>query len=186
MARLLLVAPPGGGKGTQGQRLGADYGVPYISSGELLRDHVAGATPIGRRVRPYLDEGRLVPDALVAELVHERLTTPRPLGGFVLDGFPRNLEQARLADTWEGGGIRLSTVVHLRVADEEVIRRVRERAKTGGRSDDTLSTLRRRLEVYRKATEPLIGLYRDRGVLVEVDGGGGIDEVAARVRQALL
>lgn len=183
--RLLLLAPPGGGKGTQGQRLAADYRVPYIASGELLRDHVARATSIGRRVRPYLDEGTLVPDALVAALVHDRLTTPTPLEGFVLDGFPRNLEQARLADTWEGGGIRLSRVVHLQVTDEEVIRRVTERAKTSGRSDDTPSTLRHRLEVYRTATEPLIGLYHDRGILVEVDGAGGIDEVGARVRRAL-
>ena len=180
-----MLAPPGGGKGTQGQLLGSGYGVPFISSGELLRDHLTRATPIGRRVRPYLDEGTLVPDALVAELVHDRLTMPVRLDGFVLDGFPRTLEQVQLADSWEDGGIRLSAVVHLQLTDDEVMQRIVERGKTSGRGDDTPSTVRRRLDVYRKATEPLIGHYRDRGILVEVDGRGGVAEVAARIHKAL-
>lgn len=122
--------------------------------------------------------------------MHDRLTTPVPLEGLVLDGFPRAVAQARLVDTWEGGGIRLSAVVRLQIADDEVIQRVVERGKIGGRSDDRLSTVRRRLEVYREMTEPLIGLYRGRGILVEVDGLAGSTRSppgsARRCRQSLI
>jgi adenylate kinase len=186
MIRLLLLAPPGGGKGTQGRLLAAEYGVPHVSTGELLRDHVARSTPLGRRVRPYLEKGDLIPDDLVLRLVQERLTTPVVLEGFVLDGFPRTLDQALAAYAWATEhGLTFSAVVHLTVPDAELERRLLERGRRTGRSDDTADTIRHRLAQYRTTTEPLLEFYRERQILVDVDGNGPIPEVTQRIRAAL-
>jgi adenylate kinase len=184
--RLLLLAPPGGGKGTQGRQLAMEHGVPHVSTGDLLRDHVARSTLLGRRVRPYLERGDLIPDDLVLGLVQERLTRPVVLEGFVLDGFPRTLDQALAAYTWATEhGLPFSAVVHLTVPDAELERRVLERGRRTGRSDDTAETIRHRLVQYRTATEPLLEFYHRRQILVDVDGGGPIPEVAQRIRAAL-
>ncbi|HEX4541364.1 MAG TPA: adenylate kinase [Acidimicrobiales bacterium] len=186
MIRLLLLAPPGGGKGTQGRLLAAEHGVPHVSTGDLLRDDVARSTPLGRRVRPYLERGDLIPDGLVLRLVQERLTKPVVLEGFVLDGFPRTLDQALAAYAWATEhGLTFSAVVHLAVPDAELERRVLERGRRTGRSDDTIDTVRHRLAQYRTTTEPLLEFYRERQILVDVDGNGPIPEVAQRIRTAL-
>jgi adenylate kinase len=177
MVRLLLIAPPGGGKGTQGHQLAVDYGVPHISTGELLRDHVARSTSFGTRVKPYLDRGDLIPDDLVLGLVQDRLINPVVLEGFVLDGFPRTLDQAL--------GLTLSAVIHLRVSEAELVRRLLERGRLTGRSDDTEDTIRHRLALYRRSTDPLLDFYRDRQILVDVDGSGPIPEVTRLIRETL-
>jgi adenylate kinase len=186
MIRLLLLAPPGGGKGTQGRLLADEYGVPHVSTGELLRDHVARATPLGERARPYLERGDLIPDDLVLRLVQERLTTPVVLEGFVLDGFPRTLNQALAAYAWATEHrLTFSAVVHLAVPEAELVRRLLERGRVSGRSDDTADTIRHRLVQYRTSTDPLLDFYRDRQILIDVDGSGTIPEVAGRIRAAL-
>ena len=186
MIRLLLLAPPGGGKGTQGRQLATEYGVPHVSTGDLLRDHVARSTPLGKRVQPYLERGDLIPDDLVLRLVRERLTRPVMLEGFVLDGFPRTLDQALAAYTWATEhGLTFSAVVHLTVPDAELERRVLERGRRTGRSDDTADTIGHRLVQYRTTTEPLLEFYRERQILVDLDGSGPIPEVTQRIRAAL-
>jgi len=186
MFRLLLIAPPGGGKGTQGHQLAVDYGVPHISTGELLRDHVARSTSFGTRVKPYLDRGDLIPDDLVLGLVQDRLTKPVVLEGFVLEGFPRTLDQALTGYAWASElGLTLSAVIHLTVSEGELVRRLLERGRLTGRSDDTEDTIRHRLALYRRSTDPLLDFYRDRQILVDVDGSGPIPEVTRRIREAL-
>jgi adenylate kinase len=166
--------------------LAAEHGVPHVSTGDLLRDHVARATPLGKRARPYLERGDLIPDDLVLLLVQERLTTPVVLEGFVLDGFPRTLDQALAAYAWATEhGLTLSAVVHLTVPDAELERRLLERGRRSGRSDDTPDTIRYRLGQYRASTGPLLEFYRERQILVDVDGNGPIAEVAQRIRAAL-
>jgi adenylate kinase len=186
MIRLLLLAPPGGGKGTQGRLLADEHGVPHVSTGDLLRDHVARSTPLGMRARPYLERGDLIPDDLVLRLVQERLTTPVVQEGFVLDGFPRTLDQALAAYAWgTEHQLTFSAVVHLTVPEAELVRRLLERGRVTGRSDDTAETIHHRLAQYRTSTDPLLDFYRDRHILVDVDGNGPIPEVARRVRVAL-
>lgn len=184
--RLLLLAPPGAGKGTQGDLLAEEYRVPHISTGELLREHVAHSTPLGRRVQPYLERGDLIPDDLVLRLVQERLTSPVVLDGYVLDGFPRTMDQALTAYAWATEHrLTFSAVIHLTVSDSELVRRLLERGRVTGRSDDTADTIRHRLSLYRASTDPLLDFYRDRQILVGVDGAGPIEEVARRIRTAL-
>lgn len=186
MLRALFLAPPGAGKGTQGPRLAALHGVDYIATGDMLRQHVVEQTPIGLAVQSIMSTGELVPDELVVEMVLERLTSPVRLAGFVLDGFPRTLTQARAAYDWgRGQASTFHAVLCLVVPDEELIRRVIERQKDGERSDDGLDTFRHRLDVYAAETRPLIEYYRERGILIEVDGIGSVDEVSARLDAAL-
>jgi adenylate kinase len=184
--RMLLLAPPGGGKGTQGRVLASDYGIPHISTGDLLRDHVARATRLGVRARPYLERGDLIPDHLVLQLVQDRITRPVRLEGFVLDGFPRTLDQALAAYAWgTEQGLTFSAVVHLNVPEPELVRRLLERGRRSGRSDDTEDTIRHRLAKYRETTDPLLAFYRDREILVDVDGTGEIPQVTDAIRAAL-
>jgi len=184
--RALLLAPPGAGKGTQGDRLAQAYGVPHLATGDLLRQHVAGATPVGLEAKQFMDRGELVPDRVVVDLVARHLSGPEPLPGFVLDGFPRTLPQAKTAYDWGRAHDRtFHGVISLDVPEDELVRRLLERGKQSGRSDDTEATIRHRLTVYAESTEPLLDFYRDRGVLHEVDGTGDVDEVTRRVREVL-
>ena len=186
MLRALLLAPPGAGKGTQGDRLAEAYGVPHLATGDLLRQHVAGATPVGLEAKQFMDRGELVPDRVVVDLVARHLSGPEPLPGFVLDGFPRTLPQAKTAYDWGRAHDRtFHGVISLDVPEDELVRRLLERGKQSGRSDDTEATIRHRLTVYAESTEPLLDFYRDRGVLHEVDGTGDVDEVTRRVREVL-
>jgi adenylate kinase len=184
--RALLLAPPGAGKGTQGQRLAEIYDVAHLATGDLLRRHVADGTPLGMEAKGYMDRGELVPDRLVIDLILARLIGDEPLRGFVLDGFPRSLTQAR--DSYSFGRARNMTfhaVISLAVDEDELVRRLLERGRQSGRSDDNEVTIRHRLRVYDETTRPLLDFYRGRGILVEVDGTGAVEAVTARIRAAL-
>ncbi len=186
MLRALLLAPPGAGKGTQGQRLAKVYGVPHLATGDLLRQHVAEGTPLGLEAKSFMDQGELVPDRLVVNLILARLAVEETLTGFVLDGFPRTLAQAR--QSYEFGRARGTTfhaVISLAVDEDELVRRLIERGRNSGRSDDNEETIRNRLTVYDETTRPLLDFYRGRGILVEVDGTGAVADVTARIRAAL-
>jgi adenylate kinase len=168
--KVLMLAPPGGGKGTQGVRIAAELGVEHISSGDLLRAAVAEDTPLGREVAAHLATGRLAPDELVVQAVKPVLDRR---GGYVLDGFPRTLSQA--------GGLEFDAVVHLDVPDDVTRRRLLAR----GRADDSADVIAKRLRQYAHDTEPLVALYRDQGVLVQVDGDRPPDEITAELLQRL-
>ena len=184
MLRALLLAPPGAGKGTQGERLSEVYGVPHLATGDALRDHVDRQTELGQQAAEYMAQGDLVPDRLVLDMVTQLLAGPEPLEGFILDGFPRTLNQARAAYEWgKANGRTFHAVISLDVPDDELVRRLLERGADQGRTDDNADTIRNRLHVYDKATEPLLEFYRERGILVEVDGTGAVDEVTDRICQ---
>lgn len=186
MLRALLLAPPGAGKGTQGRILGEIYGVPHLATGDLLRQHVADGTPLGVEAKGYMDRGELVPDKLVIELIADRLRGEEPVDGFLLDGFPRSLNQAR--NSYRYGQARNTTfhaVISMVVPEDELVRRLLDRGRQSGRSDDNEATIRNRLRVYDENTRPLLDFYRGRGILVEVDGTGAVEDVTARIRAAL-
>jgi adenylate kinase len=184
--RALLLAPPGAGKGTQGDRLAEVYDVPHLATGDMLRLHVAEGTPVGLEAKRFMDRGELVPDRVVVELVARQISEPEPLPGFVLDGFPRTLAQAKTAYDWGRAHDRtFHAVVSLDVPEDELVRRLLERGRSSGRTDDTDATIRHRLAVYAENTQPLLDFYRERDVLHEIDGTGEVDEVTRRVRDAL-
>jgi len=184
--RALLLAPPGAGKGTQGERLAEIYGVPHLATGDLLRQNVADGTALGLEAKAYMDRGELVPDKIVTSLVLNRLTGGKPLRGFILDGFPRSLKQAEDSHEWgQGRGLTFQRVISLAVDEDELVRRLLERGRRSGRSDDNEETIRRRLRVYHDTTAPLLDFYRQRGILSEIDGTGTVDEVTDRIRSVL-
>lgn len=183
---LLLLGPPGAGKGTQAKRLVDEHGIPQISTGDMLREAIASGSELGLRVGPILDAGELVPDALMVELIRERLARPDTGGGFVLDGFPRTIAQAEALDEMLHGIERtLSAVLELQLDEEEAVRRLLGRALEEGRSDDTPDVVRNRMRVYREQTEPLVAYYLARGTLVGVDAAGSIEHVAAEIERVL-
>jgi len=178
--RLVLVGPPGAGKGTQAERMAARLGVPHISTGDLFRANLKEQTPLGVEAQKYMDAGELVPDAVTVAMVRARFAQPDAAAGFILDGFPRTAPQAQaLAVLLDEQGLKLDAVVEFAVADEVVVGRLLGR----GRSDDTEDVIRRRQQVYRDDTAPLLEYYRD--LLVSVDAVGTVDEVTERVIAAL-
>jgi adenylate kinase len=178
--RLLLVGPPGAGKGTQAERLAEQLDVPHISTGDLFRANLKQQTPLGLEAKRYMDAGNLVPDEVTVGMVRTRLAEADAGNGFILDGFPRTVPQAdALGGILAEHGNELDAVVQLVVADDIVVGRMLSR----GRSDDTEDVIRNRLKVYQDETAPLLDHYRDR--LVQVDGVGGVEEVTARVTDAL-
>ena len=182
--RALLLAPPGAGKGTQGECLSEAYGVPHLATGDALRAHVLEQTDLGVEAQEYMDRGELVPDRLVLEMVVLLLAEPVPLEGFILDGFPRTLAQAKAAFRWgEANGRTFHAVISIDVPHDELVRRLIDRGHVEGRVDDHDETIRKRMEVYEKSTAPLLEFYRGRGILVEVDGTGSVEEVTDRIRQ---
>ena len=180
--RVVLLGPPGAGKGTQAQLLSARLGVPAISTGDMLREAVAAGSDLGLRVEGVMAAGGLVDDALMAEVVRERLTQPDARAGFLLDGYPRTLPQAK---TLEGiladSGRQLDAVVMVGAPEDELVRR----ALLRGRADDSAEVARERQRVYREKTAPLIGYYRERGLLHEIDGHQPVEEVTASLFTAL-
>ena len=185
--RLLIVGPPGAGKGTQAVRIAESFGIPAISTGDIFRANVAGETDLGIKVKAILDAGDYVPDSLTNELISDRLTEADAEHGFLLDGYPRTVQQVEFLDEFLAGrGEALAAVVQLVADRDEIVERLRRRALDQGRSDDTEDAIRHRQDVYLRETAPLIETYRDRGLLVEVDGLGTIDEVATRIDGALV
>ena len=167
--RLLLLAGPGGGKGTQGARLAGRLEVEHVAAGDALRAEVQRGTEIGTRVAGYLDAGELVPDDVVVDLMTPVAAAAARDGGYILDGFPRNLAQAHVADdAWEQRGIGLEAVVYLEVPEPELRRRLLARAQTEGRSDDTAEVIGNRLALFAETTFPLVEHYRERGLLIAV------------------
>lgn len=184
--RLLLLGPPGAGKGTQAERLVAKLGVPQISTGEMLRAAVAAGTPVGRQAKAMMDAGELVSDAVVIAVAEERLGAPDAKSGFVLDGFPRTAVQAEALDAiLERMGSQLDRCVALEVDEDELVARLLKRARIERRSDDNEESIRTRMAVYREQTAPLVEHYRELGLLREVQAEGTIDEVEARIEEAL-
>jgi len=211
--RVILLGPPGAGKGTQAQRLTQTLGIPQVSTGDILRAAVAAGTPLGREAKAYMDQGALVPDGVVIGIIRERLAALDCARGYILDGFPRTAAQAEaLGETLQALGTPLTAVLSITVDPEELVRRLSGRRTCGNcgaayhretapprrvglcdrcggallqREDDREETIRKRLAVYREQTAPLVAYYRGRGLLREVDGRGDIDDVFARVCRLL-
>ena len=184
--RLIIMGPPGAGKGTQAKFIAEHFGIPAISTGDIFRRNVSEGTELGVEAKRYMDAGEYVPDEVTNLMVRNRIDEPDAERGFLLDGYPRTLAQVEELDGMiKFTGHELDAVVVLTVDSEELVQRLLARAETDGRSDDTEDVIRRRQEVYAEQTEPLIEVYRDRGLLIEVDGLGEIDEVTERVLGAL-
>ena len=177
-----MVAAPGGGKGTQGERLAADYGIQHVSSGDVLRAEVRAGTPVGREVAGYQQRGDLVPDDIVFDLLTPVVSAAAAHGGYVLDGFPRTVPQAvAAADIGRRLDLTLDAAVYLNVPDPVLLQRLLARA----RADDTAEVIRHRLEVFTETSGPLIDYYRDRGILLEVNGDQPPDSITADIQARL-
>ncbi len=176
--RLLLIGAPGAGKGTQATRIAEHFQVAHISSGDLLRDHVARATSIGRTAQGYMERGDLVPDDVVLDMLRKPVTAAVAAGGYVLDGFPRTVEQAETAyAVAKDLGVAIQVAVHLAVDQESLVARLVARGQESGRSDDTPEVIAHRIEVYEKRTQPLLDYYAERERLVSVNGDRPVEEV---------
>jgi len=185
--RVLMIAPPGAGKGTQGALIAAHFDIPHIATGELLRDHVARRTSLGIAVQQYLDRGQLVPDQIVLDMLREAMVAAKAAGGgFVLDGIPRNMQQARAAYLMGRElGMTADVALHLQASDAELMRRLLARAALEHRSDDTADIIAQRFAVYHEVTSPILSWYRDRGILVTVDAMRSAREVGREILTAL-
>ncbi|CAN5292188.1 adenylate kinase [soil metagenome] len=186
MTRLLIVGPPGSGKGTQAARICERFGIPTISTGDIFRANIANETDLGKQVKAIVDAGDYVPDELTNALVTDRLNEADAAGGFLLDGYPRTTDQVRYLDALLGDhGHALDGVIRLVADPEEIVRRLRQRAIDQGRVDDSEEAIRHRQEVYLRETEPVLEMFRERDLLVEVDGLGAMDDVTVRIFEAL-
>ncbi|MCE3276248.1 MAG: adk [Propionibacteriaceae bacterium] len=184
--RLLIMGPPGAGKGTQAMRIAEHYRIPAISTGDIFRAMKHADTPLARQVREIMESGGYVSDEITNEIVKDRLAKPDCQEGFLLDGYPRTLQQVQTLDDYLAETNRtLDAVISLLADTDEVVARLLKRAAIDGRTDDNDETIRVRLKVYAEQTEPLLDVYRSGGLLVEVNGLGEIDEVSERVFAAL-
>lgn len=184
--RFVLIGPPGSGKGTQAARLSERYGVPTVAFGEVLAEHKDNETELGQQAAEHMDAGELVPDEVILQMARERLGEPDVRDGFLLDGFPRTVPQAEaLEDMLREAGTKLDAAVYLEVPHDVVVGRLAKRAETESRDDDDDEVVRNRLRVFDESTSPLLDHYRDKGLLVEVDGDGSEDEVFARITEQM-
>jgi adenylate kinase len=184
--RLILMGPPGAGKGTQAKFVADHFGVPAISTGDIFRANVSQGTPLGVEAKKFMDAGEYVPDEVTNQMVRNRIAEQDADPGFLLDGYPRTLAQVEeldsmIADT----GHQLDAVVVVKVDQDELVSRLLQRAQTDGRTDDTEDVIRRRQEIYLAETEPLIAVYLERGLVHEIDGMGEVEDVTKRIFEAL-
>ncbi len=185
-ARLVLLGPPGAGKGTQAVRLAERLGVPAISTGDIFRANIKGGTELGRTAQEYTARGALVPDSVTNAMVRDRLAEPDAAQGFLLDGYPRNVAQvAELDAVLADQGLTLDAAVEITADADVVVERLLKRAEIEGRADDTEPVIRHRLDVYAEQTAPISGVYAERGLLLQVDGIGEVDEVTGRLLESL-
>jgi adenylate kinase len=183
---LLIVGPPGAGKGTQSARLTTAFKIPAIATGDIFRANIANQTELGMQVSAIIQAGEYVPDSLTNDLVASRIKEDDCARGFLLDGYPRTLDQLRFLDELLAAeGTALDAVIQLVADEDEIISRLMRRAHEEGRSDDTPETIRHRQDLYLRETAPLIAVYKDRGLVIEVDALGNVDGVAARIASAL-
>ncbi|RLK48024.1 adenylate kinase [Microbacterium telephonicum] len=184
--RLLIVGPQGSGKGTQGVRIAEAFGIPAVSTGDVFRANVKDGTELGLQVKAIIDAGDLVPDELTGAIVRDRLAQDDAAAGFLLDGYPRNLGQVADLDAFlDGRDSPLTAVIELAVPREESIQRLSRRAAEQGRADDNEEAIAKRLSIYESETAPILGVYRERGIVDAVDGVGTLDEVFERIVVAL-
>ncbi len=186
MIRILLIGPPGAGKGTQAALLAKHFGIPAISTGDIFRENVRNETPLGLEAKAFMDRGEYVPDTLTNALVRDRLNQPDAVDGFLLDGYPRTIDQVEeLDDILDESDKKLDVVVQLTADSEELLRRLSGRAEEQGRSDDTPEVIKRRLGVYEEQTAPLIDIYASRSLVAKVNGLGEIADVTTRIIEVL-
>lgn len=186
MIRLIIMGPPGAGKGTQAGRVAERFGIPAISTGDIFRANIKNGTALGTQVEAILASGGYVPDEVTNEIVRDRLSWPDAATGFLLDGYPRTTGQVEFLDqVLATSGHPLDGVLELTVDEEAVVERLLKRAAIDGRADDTEAVIRERQQIYRAETAPLTDLYEAHGVLVKVDGMGEVDEVTERLAAAI-
>lgn len=184
--RLLIVGPPGAGKGTQSAQLTAAFGIPAIATGDIFRTNIKNQTELGKQVSAIINAGDYVPDSLTNDLIASRLKEEDCASGFLLDGYPRTVDQLRFLDELLATeGTALDAVIQLVADQDEIVSRLLKRAHEEGRSDDTAETIRHRQELYLRETSPLIADYKQRGLVIEIGALGVVDEVAARIKAAL-
>lgn len=183
---IVLLGPPGSGKGTQGARLAQHLGIPKTSTGELLRQAVKDGTDLGTQAKSFMERGLLVPDEVILGLIGEVLASPEAESGIIMDGFPRTIAQAQAVDRMLAArGEHVDHVISLEVPEDELVTRMMGRARMEGRSDDTPEAIRKRFTVYREQTAPLIAYYEDQQVVREVPGTGSVEEIAGRVKEVV-
>jgi adenylate kinase len=180
--RVLLIGPPGAGKGTQATRIAAHFDLARIATGDLLREQVAAGTELGQVAKQYMDRGDLVPDDLVIEMTKDRMVEANEEGGYVLDGYPRTLAQAEAAYRWAlARGIPFDLTLYFEIEEQELLARLAGRAREEHRSDDTEETVRHRLEVFATQTRPLVDYYQRRGILVRINAVGPVDAISEQI-----
>jgi adenylate kinase len=184
--RIVLLGPPGSGKGTQAAGLVEQLGLPHISTGALLRNAARRGTELGLQAKSIIDKGELVPDEIMSDMIEERLSRDDVANGFILDGYPRNVAQAKSLDLMlERLGQPADEAIHIDINPEHVIKRIAKRAKEEGRSDDTVETVRNRMRVYAEQTAPVADYYAERGLLTRVLGEGSVEEILQRILSVL-